>query len=110
MKLLLDQNLSARLLPALEARYPGSAHVRELGMDRADDLRIWEHAIDGGFVIVSKDTDFYQRSILFGHPPKVIWLAVGNCTTSAVRAALDSGAAAIEEFEVDDERSFLLLS
>lgn len=109
MKLLPDQNLSARLLPTLEGRYPGSTHVRELGLGRADDQHIWDLAIEREFVIVSKDTDFYQRSVFFGHPPKVIWLAVGNCTTDAISALLDSAGSAIEEFVADEERSFLVL-
>ncbi|MEE8469420.1 MAG: DUF5615 family PIN-like protein [Planctomycetota bacterium] len=109
MRPLLDQNLSTRLLSSLESRFPGSAHVRELGLERADDQRIWEYAGAESFVIVSKDTDFYQRSILFGHPPKVIWLALGNCTTAAVRDMLESAADTIEEFDSDGERSFLVL-
>jgi predicted nuclease of predicted toxin-antitoxin system len=79
-------------------------------MERADDQRIWEYAVAQGFVIVSKDTDFYQRSILFGHPPKVIWLSVGNCPTATVKALLESAVAAMREFHDDAERSFLIVS
>ena len=109
LRLLLDQNRSARLLPSLQSRFPGSAHVRELGFERAEDLRIWEFAREEGFAIVSKDTDFYQRSVLFGHPPKVIWVSLGNCTTADVREVLESATGVIEEFVADEERSFLVL-
>lgn len=58
---------------------------------------------------MSKDTDFYQRSVLFGHPPKVVWIGLGNCTTAAVRDLLLSSIETIEEFDSDTERSFLVL-
>jgi len=31
--------------------------------------------------IISKDADMHDRSLLFGFPPKVIWIRRGNCTT-----------------------------
>ena len=71
MRLLLDQNLSPRLLPFLGDFYPGSRHVRELGLQAADDDAVWRHAAEHGFAIVSKDADFHERSFLLGHPPKV---------------------------------------
>jgi predicted nuclease of predicted toxin-antitoxin system len=33
---------------------------------------------------VSKDTDFHQRSFLFGGPPKVVWIRLGNCSTEDI--------------------------
>ena len=74
MKLLLDQNLSYRLLDKLEAVFPGSTQARLIGMAQADDAAIWHHAKDSGFTIVTKDSDFYERSLVYGFPPKVIWL------------------------------------
>ena len=44
MKLLLDENLSHRLIAALQARYPGSIHVRDAGLESADDSSIWQFA------------------------------------------------------------------
>ena len=78
MRLLFDQNLSPRLVRILADAYPGSSHVRDLGLHSADDESIWEWARHEGFVIVSKDEDFHQRSFLLNHPPKVIWLGVGT--------------------------------
>ena len=37
-----------------------------------------------GLVIVSKDTDFRERSYVEGFPPKVIWLDVGNAGRRAI--------------------------
>jgi predicted nuclease of predicted toxin-antitoxin system len=90
MKLLFDQNLSHRLLIALEALYPGTQHIREQGLDTASDDVVWNYARDHGMTIVSKDSDFYHRSMLLGHPPKVVWVRLGNCTTVAVAGLLQA--------------------
>ena len=76
MKLLFDQNLSPRLPQALADIYADSVHIREVGLRDADDSAIWEYAQLNGFVIVSKDSDFQQRSLLYGSPPKFIWLKI----------------------------------
>ena len=68
MKLLFDQNLSPRLARVLADIYPDSVHVREIQMRDATDTRIWEHARTHDFVIVSKDSDFQGRSLLYGSP------------------------------------------
>jgi predicted nuclease of predicted toxin-antitoxin system len=110
VRLLFDQNLSFRLARVLDDVYPGSAHVRPLGMDQADDIVIWQYAAANGFVIVSKDSDFYQRSQLYGPPPKVVWLRVGNGSTREVADLLRSRVADVEAFADDDSSTFLALS
>jgi predicted nuclease of predicted toxin-antitoxin system len=72
MKLLFDQNLSPRLVRLLADIYPESIHVREVGLHDADDSAIWQYAKAHGHAIVSKDSDFQQRSLLHGSPPKFI--------------------------------------
>ncbi|QDU65027.1 DUF5615 family PIN-like protein [Engelhardtia mirabilis] len=109
MRLLLDQNLSHRMLSGLEQAFPGSKHVRDFGMESTDDEGIWELAKSEGFAIVSKDTDFYQRSVLRGFPPKVVWVAVGNCPTGEIEQLLLKSIDALTEFDSDGERSFLVL-
>jgi predicted nuclease of predicted toxin-antitoxin system len=69
MKLLFDQNLSPRLTRLLDDLYPGSLHVREVGLREAEDAAIWEYAKQNGFIAISKDSDFQARSLLFGIPP-----------------------------------------
>ncbi len=110
MKLLLDQNLSPRLLRTLEATYPGSSHVRLVGLRDADDAVVWEFARDHGFIIVSKDADFHQRSFVFGFPPKVIWIRLGNCPTTDIENVLREHQSRILEFCEDDVHAFLALS
>ena len=110
MKLLLDNNLSPRMVPELATAHPGTAHVREFQMQSAGDAAIWTFAKERGFVILSKDEDFRQRSLLSGHPPKVIWLRVGNRSTDQIVALLMTSRAALASFERDDAASFLALS
>ena len=94
MKLLFDENISPRLVAALEDVYPGSAHVHDCGLGSADDLTVWRYAKDNGFTIISKDSDFQERSILLGAPPKVIWLRTPNCTSAEIERALREAEAA----------------
>ena len=88
MKLLLDENLSHRLLPALQADYPGSTQVTLEGLGGADDLSVWRHARESGWVIVTKDDDFLDLAAFHGPPPVVIRLVLGNCSNAQVLAIL----------------------
>jgi predicted nuclease of predicted toxin-antitoxin system len=110
MRLLFDQNLSHRLVGPLAAEFPGSTHVRDAGLATAPDPDVWAYAATNGFAIVSKDTDFQQRALLYGHPPKVIWVRLGNCSTAAVAALLRSRLVDVLAFEADPAASFLALS
>lgn len=84
MKLLLEQNLSRHLVGPLTEAFPGTRHVVELGLERANDEVVWQRAALDGYIVGSMDVDFYQRSILRGFPPKVVWLGLGNCATEEV--------------------------
>jgi predicted nuclease of predicted toxin-antitoxin system len=110
MKLLFDQNLSFRLVAQLAAEFPASEHVRNIGLASAPDPAVWAFAAANGFTIVSKDVDFQQRALLLGHPPKVVWVRLGNCSTDAVAALLRSSQTVLREFDADPSASFLALS
>jgi predicted nuclease of predicted toxin-antitoxin system len=109
MKLLFDQNLSPRLPHLLGDLYPGSIHVRDVGLKEATDTVIWNYAKHNGFVIVSKDSDFQQRSLLLGHPPQFIWLRLGNCPVWPIEELLRKHSAAIHGFEQSSTESHLML-
>lgn len=109
MKLLFDQNLSWRLPKQLSDLYPDSRHIREVGMKESLDADIWNYAMANGFVVVSKDLDFQQRSLLFGHPPKIVRLRVGNCTVQTIESLLRKYSALIHTFELDAKKSYLVL-
>lgn len=109
MKLLLDENLSPRLANRLNDLFPGTLHVRDAGLQAADDSTVWQFAMNNGFCIASKDADFHQISFLNGHPPKVIWIQRGNCSTTEIEHLLRSRAGAIMDFDSDAEAAFLAL-
>jgi len=110
MKFLFDQNLSPRLVGQLAAEFPGSIHVRDVGMAASPDPDLWAFAAANDLAIVSKDVDFQHRAMLYGHPPKVVWIRLGNCTTAAVAALLRARLTDIQQFEADPSASFLALS
>ena len=99
-----------RLVEPLASEYPGSAHVRNVGLRGGDDSQIWNHARQHGFAIVSKDTDFRERSFVEGFPPKIIWLDVGNAGTTAITELLRRERRRVVSFEGQEEASLLILS
>lgn len=109
MKLLLDENISCRIVKFIEKDFPQSSHIDFLNMQGTTDSSIWEYAKGNGFIIVSKDTDFRQRSFLFGFPPKVIWLSVGNEGTNIIKKLLLDNIEIITEFNKNQSEGLLVL-
>ena len=102
MKLLLDENLSRRLLSPLAVVFRQSSHVVLEGLEQASDLQVWEFARANDFVIVTKNDDFSALSALRGHPPRVIKLTLGNSDNDRVLAVLLMNSQQIEERFADD--------
>jgi len=98
VKLLLDQNLSRRLLVDLEGTFPGSTQVALCGLDTASDATLWDFARAHGFAVVTKDADFLELALLRGFPPKVILLNLGNVSNRRVREVLITQARNVSEF------------
>ena len=109
MKLLLDHNLSPRLVQKLSHSYNDIAHVRDHDLHCADDATVWQFAIDHDFIIVSKDSDFHQLAFLIGPPPKVVWVRLGNCATRDVERLLIEAREQIEAFSKEADSAFLIL-
>ena len=110
MKLLLDENLSPRLPALLADLYPGSSQVDKAGLRGARDAAVWEYAKTNGYVLVSKDNDFRQRSFQYGAPPKVVWLNVGNAGTEPILRLLRESRDEIERFVASAEESLLVVT
>jgi predicted nuclease of predicted toxin-antitoxin system len=109
VKLLLDENLSDRILSRIIDLFPDSTHVKNEVLTQADDSVIADWANQRGFTIVSKDAGFYQTSVAFGTPPKFIWLRVGNCSTTTIVDLLRSHQTLISEFISNETESVLVL-
>lgn len=108
MKLLFDENLSPKLVESLGTLFPGSSHVHTCGLGATDDHLVWEYAKANGFLLVSKDSDFYELSLLEGPPPKVIYIRCGNAPTPAIESLLRNHLSEIEGFDADDQTAFIL--
>ncbi len=110
MKLLFDENLSPKLSEQMAGLFPGSRHLRDCGLRGSSDQTVWNYAIENDFIILSKDSDFQQRSLLYGHPPKVVWLRIGNCTRQDLAELISSGFDAIQALSADPAESMVVLS
>lgn len=110
MKVLLDENLSDRITQRIIDLYPNSAHVKTLTLTNTDDAVIWEYAKANDFVIISKDSDFAYRSLLYGHPPKFIYLRIGNSPTSKIVQVLRDNFDTISQFGDSEVESILVLA
>jgi predicted nuclease of predicted toxin-antitoxin system len=109
VKLLLDENLSRKLVVQIADLYPGSAHVAEAGLLESPDREIWEFAKAGDFVIVTTDSDFYELATTIGPPPKVVWLRRWTHPTKDAERVLRHQAVRIAEFAADPELAVLVL-
>lgn len=107
MKLLLDHNLSHKLVPKLADLFPETTQTRLLDFGRIGDTELWFYARTHGFILVTKDSDLPEIAIRRGAPPKVVWLRMGNCSVSAVERALRRNQRAIEDLAKNPERIVL---
>ncbi|MBM3834678.1 MAG: hypothetical protein FJ403_15690 [Verrucomicrobia bacterium] len=102
MKLLFDHHLSNKLVRRLADAFPNSVQTRLIGMATASDDVIWEYAKQSGFIVVTLDADYYDLSLLRGHPPKLIWLRCGNSTVGDIERLRRLNLKQIEVFSSDD--------
>lgn len=109
MKLLFDHNLPPSLVVKLADLFPHSQHVYPLGIDRASDLQIREHALQNDFLIVTKDVDFSDLCVLRGFPPKIIWIRRGNCSVRTLEQILREHYLDIEALNADPMNGVLTL-
>ena len=109
MKLLFDENLSPKLVQRLAEVFPDSTHVDRVGLGSEQDDDIWEYAKKNQFTIVSKDSDFHEKSLLKGYPPKVVWIRRGNCSIKQIDEILLNHKADIEKLITNKDKAFLIL-
>jgi predicted nuclease of predicted toxin-antitoxin system len=110
IRLLIDENLSPRLVTSVADLFPDSRHVRDVGLAQADDFAVWAYGRDNGFTIATKDGDFHQMSFLFGAPPKVVWFRAGNCSTDRMNHLIRTHAAMIADFVTLADEAILIIN
>ena len=109
MKLLFDQNLSHHLRETLKDLYPESLHVREVALKSSADAVIWDYARNNGFTVATKDSDFSELSLTHGHPPKVVWIRLGNCSTIEIETLLRDFSDDLMAFDLDEQGAVIAL-
>ena len=110
MNLLFDQNVSYRIIELIRELFPGARQVRELQLENATDLEICTYAKSNHYWIVTFDADFIDISNLKGHPPKVIWLRLGNTSTKFIAEKMLEDHQIIRVFISNDEDAFLQIN
>lgn len=98
MKLLLDENISFRVVQSLTNIFPGSIHISNQQPQLKEDQQIFDFAKANDFTIVSFDEDFYDLQLLKGYPPKIVWLRFGNSGNLRVVSKLIENQEAIISF------------
>lgn len=104
MKLLFDQNISHRILKHLSIEFEGSTSVKTQKLIDSSDKEIWEFSKKNNFIIVTQDSDFNDLNLLYGFPPKIIWIRTGNLKTEELASILKNHYSEIKEFE--DNQNF----
>ena len=107
MRLLFDNNLSHKLIAVFDDISPNSSHVMLNGLDESEDYDIWTFAQENELTIVTKDSDFNDLSIVRGHPPKVIWVRIGNCKVAEIEQVIRRHFMVINEFLDDPDVGIL---
>ena len=109
MKLLFDENLAPSLALELADIFPQSEHVARIGLGAASDREVWEYARENHYTLVSKDSDFHELSLLYGSPPKVVWIRRGNCTTRQIQLILLNKLEDIRSLVDNPESTYLVI-
>lgn len=104
---LIDHNLSHKLVVNLADKYPGCKHVFLENLSTEDDIVIRKFAHRHQLSILTKDADFYELHNLYGFPPKIIWLRVGNVTTREIIQFMESNEEVIKNFLSDPQKGLL---
>lgn len=108
MKILVDQNISFRLVQRIIGVFPQVGHVKSLGLTGANDYHVFMSARQQGFAaVITQDEDFYNLLLEHGAPPKIIWLRTGNCSTAFLAEVILRNATLIQAFLDDDMQDCL---
>jgi predicted nuclease of predicted toxin-antitoxin system len=103
VKILLDQNISFRVVGLLIASFEKVDHVKMIGFTDASDKEIWDYALLNNYTIITFDSDFIEIATLRGTPPKIVWLRFGNSSNLKIANKLLLNAEAIKGFISDND-------
>ncbi len=105
MKLLLDQNISHRVVRLIKEHFPQASSIKDEGLTNADDFVVWKFAKENGFCIVTFDEDFYNIQLIKGFPPKIVWFKTGNMPNQKVADFLIGNKVMVASFLTEETYS-----
>lgn len=89
MKFWIDAQLPPALAPWINDAFSVQAFsIQRLGLQNAEDERIFSAARDVNAVVITKDQDFVQLLNQFGPPPQIVWITCGNTSNTQMREIL----------------------
>ena len=89
MKFLIDAQLPPSLEAWFEAYGHEARHVASFSTLDASDAEIWDHAVAGGYVIVTKDRDFVEWARSRTPKARIIWIRLGNMSREILHLRLE---------------------
>jgi predicted nuclease of predicted toxin-antitoxin system len=105
VKIVFDQNISYRIISKIIVDYPHAKQVKQLGIVNYSDIEIWDYAKKNEYTIITFDSDFFDFANIKGHPPKIIWLRIGNTKTDFLAEILKEKYSIILDFIQSDNYS-----
>ena len=90
MRFLVEAQLPPALAPWLGQCGVAATPLRNLGLRDSDDGSIWNFAVAGEWVVLTKDEDFVGRCLAQASAPAVVWIRIGNCTIRVLFAWLET--------------------
>lgn len=96
--ILIDQNLSHKLVGLFKENNTKAHHVYAEGLHRASDIEVWKFAKKLNYTILTKDSDFEVIQNKYGFPPKIIILKCGNASTNKIMDILNRSWLRINDF------------
>lgn len=107
MKILVDENISHRLIALIDPPFEGSIHVNSFSPPLRTGNEIWKLAQEEDYVILTFVEDFSDWQLIRENPPKVIWLRMGNTPTKELARILKVNAVKINHFGSDPDSIIL---
>jgi predicted nuclease of predicted toxin-antitoxin system len=109
LSLLLDENLSPRLIPRLTSLFPGLTHVRNVELRQAEDRAIWNWAKQNSYTVVTADADFVAMFNQAGPPPRLVPIERCDFPFRVIEELFRQNTIRISEFEKDPHSGLLIL-
>jgi predicted nuclease of predicted toxin-antitoxin system len=107
MKLLIDQNISKRIIDSIIDIFPGSMHIKDVQLSDYSDLEVWNYALKNNLILVSTDPEVFDRCVLSSNSPKTLYVVSETITTNKMEWALRINQEDIERFCIEDPASCL---